>query len=147
MPWRFRCLSVPIQASHDSSSRRRVRSSVPPGFIRSWAIDSAKVRRVERIMSDAKGPALLSGLSYCCDVAVRDKLLAHLKAQRWAHTDLLNITVTGGVDLLANVPEVLQPLSGERHGGWPACLRSFSLHLQPMQPPGRSAWLRRNQGF
>jgi osmotically-inducible protein OsmY len=48
-------------------------------------------------MPDAKGPALLPGFSYCCDVAVRDKLLAHLKAQRWAHTDLLNITVTGGV--------------------------------------------------
>ena len=48
-------------------------------------------------MPDAKSPALLPVFSYCCDVAVRDKLLAHLKAQRWAHTDLLNITVTGGV--------------------------------------------------
>jgi hypothetical protein len=30
-------------------------------------------------MPDAKSPALLPGFSYCCDVAVRDKLLAHLK--------------------------------------------------------------------
>ncbi len=31
------------------------------------------------------------------DVAIRDKLLAHLKGQRWAHTDLLNVTVIDGV--------------------------------------------------
>jgi CBS domain-containing protein len=31
------------------------------------------------------------------DSTIRDKLLAHLKTQDWAHTDLLNVTVNGGV--------------------------------------------------
>jgi CBS domain-containing protein len=31
------------------------------------------------------------------DSTIRDKLLAHLKSQNWAHTDLLNVTVNGGV--------------------------------------------------
>jgi CBS-domain-containing membrane protein len=31
------------------------------------------------------------------DTAIRDKLLAHLKEQAWAHTLLLNVTVNGGV--------------------------------------------------
>lgn len=31
------------------------------------------------------------------DSTIRDKLLAHLKTQEWAHTDLLNVTVNGGV--------------------------------------------------
>jgi CBS domain-containing protein len=31
------------------------------------------------------------------DVAIRDKLLAHLKTQPWAQTGLLNITVTDGI--------------------------------------------------
>jgi CBS-domain-containing membrane protein len=31
------------------------------------------------------------------DAAIRDKLLAHLKAQPWAHTALLNVTVNDGV--------------------------------------------------
>jgi CBS domain-containing protein len=31
------------------------------------------------------------------DAAIRDKLLTHLKAQPWAHTALLNITVNDGV--------------------------------------------------
>ncbi len=31
------------------------------------------------------------------DLAIRDKLLAHLKAQPWSHTDSLNITVNDGV--------------------------------------------------
>jgi CBS domain-containing protein len=31
------------------------------------------------------------------DAAIRHKLLTHLKAQPWAHTALLNITVNGGV--------------------------------------------------
>ena len=31
------------------------------------------------------------------DAAIRDKLLAHLKTQPWAHTALLNVTVSGGV--------------------------------------------------
>jgi CBS domain-containing protein len=31
------------------------------------------------------------------DAAIRAKLLAHLKSQAWAHTGLLNITVTDGV--------------------------------------------------
>jgi CBS-domain-containing membrane protein len=31
------------------------------------------------------------------DSTIRDKLLAHLKTQNWAHTDLLNVTVNGGV--------------------------------------------------
>jgi CBS domain-containing protein len=31
------------------------------------------------------------------DVALRDRLMAHLKAQPWAHTSLLNVTVNDGV--------------------------------------------------
>jgi CBS domain-containing protein len=31
------------------------------------------------------------------DTAIREKLLAHLKSQRWAHTGLINATVTDGV--------------------------------------------------
>jgi CBS domain-containing protein len=31
------------------------------------------------------------------DASIRDRLLAHLKAQPWAHTALLNVTVNGGV--------------------------------------------------
>jgi CBS-domain-containing membrane protein len=31
------------------------------------------------------------------DLTIRDKLLAHLKAQPWAHTSLLNVTVTDGI--------------------------------------------------
>jgi osmotically-inducible protein OsmY len=31
------------------------------------------------------------------DAAIRDKLLAHLKSQPWAHTALLNVTVNDGV--------------------------------------------------
>jgi CBS domain-containing protein len=31
------------------------------------------------------------------DAAIRDSLLAHLKAQPWAHTALLNVTVNGGL--------------------------------------------------
>jgi CBS domain-containing protein len=31
------------------------------------------------------------------DAAIRDRLLKHLNTQRWAHTDLLNVTVNGGV--------------------------------------------------
>jgi hypothetical protein len=31
------------------------------------------------------------------DSTIRDKLLAHLKSQNWAHADLLNVTVNGGV--------------------------------------------------
>jgi CBS domain-containing protein len=31
------------------------------------------------------------------DAAIRDRLLAHLKAQPWAHTTLLNVTVNGGL--------------------------------------------------
>ncbi len=31
------------------------------------------------------------------DTAIRDNLLANLKAQRWAHTSLLNVTVADGV--------------------------------------------------
>jgi CBS domain-containing protein len=31
------------------------------------------------------------------DLAIRDKLLAHLKEQPWAHTALLNVTVNGGL--------------------------------------------------
>jgi CBS-domain-containing membrane protein len=31
------------------------------------------------------------------DSTIRDKLLAHLKAQPWVHVDLLNVTVNGGV--------------------------------------------------
>lgn len=31
------------------------------------------------------------------DTAIRDKLLAHLRAQRWAYTGLLNVTVNDGV--------------------------------------------------
>jgi len=31
------------------------------------------------------------------DTAIRAKLLAHLKSQPWAHTSLMNVTVTDGV--------------------------------------------------
>ena len=31
------------------------------------------------------------------DTTIRDKLLAHLRAQSWAHTSQLNVTVTDGV--------------------------------------------------
>ena len=31
------------------------------------------------------------------DSTIRDKILAHLQAQDWAHTNLLNVTVNGGV--------------------------------------------------
>lgn len=31
------------------------------------------------------------------DTTIRDKLLAHLKSQPWAHTSLMNVTVTDGV--------------------------------------------------
>ena len=31
------------------------------------------------------------------DTTIRDKLLAHLTGQEWAHTSLLNVTVSGGV--------------------------------------------------
>jgi CBS domain-containing protein len=31
------------------------------------------------------------------DAAIRDRLLTHLKAQPWAHTALLNVTVNGGL--------------------------------------------------
>jgi CBS domain-containing protein len=31
------------------------------------------------------------------DAALRDKLMAHLKAQPWAHTSLLNVTVNDGI--------------------------------------------------
>ena len=31
------------------------------------------------------------------DMAIRDRLLAHLKRESWAHTALLNVTVNGGV--------------------------------------------------
>jgi osmotically-inducible protein OsmY len=31
------------------------------------------------------------------DATIRDRLLAHLKEQAWAHTLLLNVTVNGGV--------------------------------------------------
>jgi osmotically-inducible protein OsmY len=31
------------------------------------------------------------------DTTIRNKLLAHLNAQRWAHTGLLNVTVSDGV--------------------------------------------------
>src|SRR5450755_3989260 len=31
------------------------------------------------------------------DTNIRDKLLAHLTSQEWAHTSLLNVTVSGGV--------------------------------------------------
>ena len=31
------------------------------------------------------------------DSAIRDRLLAHLKQQAWAHTSMLNVTVTNGV--------------------------------------------------
>jgi len=39
------------------------------------------------------------------DTAVRDKLLAHLRSQSWAHTDLLNVTVNDGVVHLWGIPD------------------------------------------
>lgn len=52
----------------------------------------SRANLIQAVASDRK--EIDSSLS---DVAVRDKLLAHLKAQRWAHTNRLNITVTDGV--------------------------------------------------
>jgi osmotically-inducible protein OsmY len=37
------------------------------------------------------------------DSTIRDRLLAHLKAQPWAHTDLLNVAVSDGVVSLFGV--------------------------------------------
>ncbi len=39
------------------------------------------------------------------DAAIRDKLLAHLRSQSWAHTDLLNVTVNDGVVDLWGIPD------------------------------------------
>ncbi len=39
------------------------------------------------------------------DTAIRDKLLAHLRSQSWAHTDLLNVTVNDGVVDLWGIQE------------------------------------------
>jgi CBS domain-containing protein len=47
---------------------------------------------IQAVASIGKGPEI--PLS---DTAIRDKLIAHLKGQAWAHTSLLNITVNDGV--------------------------------------------------
>ncbi len=39
------------------------------------------------------------------DAAIREKLVAHLRSQSWAHTDLLNVTVNDGVVDLWGIPD------------------------------------------
>jgi CBS domain-containing protein len=53
------------------------------------------VSRANLIQAVASAP---NGLEISLsDSTIRDKLLAHLKAQPWVHTDLLNVTVNDGV--------------------------------------------------
>jgi CBS domain-containing protein len=52
----------------------------------------SRANLVQAVASSRAGPGVSPS-----DVAIRDKLLAHLKTQPWAHTGLLNITVTDGI--------------------------------------------------
>lgn len=52
----------------------------------------SRANLVQALATIPKGPEI--ALS---DAQIRDKLLAHLKEQPWAHTHLLNVTVTDGV--------------------------------------------------
>ena len=52
----------------------------------------SRANLIQAVASDRKAPEI--PLS---DAAIRDRLLAHLKAQPWADTWLLNVTVNGGI--------------------------------------------------
>lgn len=57
-----------------------------------WSASSAErtwFRRLPRAAAKLEIPL--------SDTTIRNKLLAHLNAQRWAHTGLLNVTVSDGV--------------------------------------------------
>jgi CBS-domain-containing membrane protein len=52
----------------------------------------SRANLIQALAGDPKGPEVAVP-----DAALRDKLMAHLKAQPWAHTSLLNVTVNDGV--------------------------------------------------
>jgi CBS domain-containing protein len=52
----------------------------------------SRANLIQAVASDRKKPEIASS-----DAAIREKLLAHLQSQRWAHTGLINATVTDGV--------------------------------------------------
>ncbi len=52
----------------------------------------SRANLIQAVASDRKKLAIAPS-----DTAIREKLLAHLNAQRWAHTGLINATVTDGV--------------------------------------------------
>ena len=52
----------------------------------------SRANLIQAVASDRKKPELSAS-----DAAIREKLLAHLQSQRWAHTGLVNATVTDGV--------------------------------------------------
>ncbi|SRR6266508_4357339 len=52
----------------------------------------SRANLIQAVASAPRGPEVS-----LLDSAIRDKLLAHLKAQPWAHTGLLNVTVNDGV--------------------------------------------------
>ena len=52
----------------------------------------SRANLVQAVASAPKGLQILLS-----DSTIRDELLAHLKAQPWAQTDLLNVTVNNGV--------------------------------------------------
>jgi signal-transduction protein with cAMP-binding, CBS, and nucleotidyltransferase domain len=68
------------------------------------------------------------------DSLIRDRLLAHLKAQEWAHTDLLNVTVHAGMVYLwgttrSEIEKKAIQLAAETTPG--ACAVYNHLTLQP----------------
>ena len=52
----------------------------------------SRANLIQAVASDRKRPDIQPS-----DATIRDKLMTHLKAQRWAHTGLLNATVNNGV--------------------------------------------------
>jgi CBS domain-containing protein len=52
----------------------------------------SRANLIQAVASDRKKPEISPS-----DAAIREKLLAHLQAQRWADTGLVNATVTDGV--------------------------------------------------
>lgn len=52
----------------------------------------SRANLIQAVASDRKKPEISAS-----DTAIREKLLAHLQAQRWADTGLVNATVTDGV--------------------------------------------------
>jgi CBS-domain-containing membrane protein len=52
----------------------------------------SRANLIQAVASDRKKPEIAAS-----DKAIREKLLAHLQAQRWADTGLVNATVTDGV--------------------------------------------------